>query len=93
MLSDRMTVITALHDGKPVGMTASVVASVSLEPVLLLVCVDNRLWTHRALEESRRELHEIDAEVGALMARIRAEGLAAPMPDPATLTEASEFKG
>jgi flavin reductase (DIM6/NTAB) family NADH-FMN oxidoreductase RutF len=36
------------------GMTASAVASVSLDPILLLVCVNNRLPTHRALERSRR---------------------------------------
>jgi flavin reductase (DIM6/NTAB) family NADH-FMN oxidoreductase RutF len=35
-------------------MTASAVASVSLDPILLLVCVNNRLPTHRALEQSRR---------------------------------------
>jgi flavin reductase (DIM6/NTAB) family NADH-FMN oxidoreductase RutF len=49
-----VTVITTVHEGKPAGMTASAVSSVSLDPVLLLVCVDNRLATHTALEGSRR---------------------------------------
>lgn len=49
-----VTVITTLHDGRPAGMTASAVASLSLDPVLLLVCVNNRLPTHAALERSRR---------------------------------------
>lgn len=31
-------------------MTASAVCSLSLDPVLLLVCVDNRLPTHTAIE-------------------------------------------
>jgi flavin reductase (DIM6/NTAB) family NADH-FMN oxidoreductase RutF len=49
-----VTVVTTVHDGKPAGMTASAVASLSLDPVLLLVCIDNRLATHRAVEGSRR---------------------------------------
>src|SRR5919106_5778779 len=49
-----VTVITTLHEGKPAGMTASAVASLSLDPVLLLVCIDNRLPTHTAIEASRR---------------------------------------
>jgi flavin reductase (DIM6/NTAB) family NADH-FMN oxidoreductase RutF len=47
-------VTTAGADGAPRGMTASAVASVSLRPVLLLVCIDNRLPTHEALTGSRR---------------------------------------
>jgi 3-hydroxy-9,10-secoandrosta-1,3,5(10)-triene-9,17-dione monooxygenase reductase component len=49
-----VTVITTIHDGKPAGMTASAVASLSLDPVLLLVCIANRLPTHSAIEEARR---------------------------------------
>ena len=49
-----VTVITTLHDGRPAGMTASAVASLSLDPVLLLVCINNRLPTHTAIENSRR---------------------------------------
>jgi 3-hydroxy-9,10-secoandrosta-1,3,5(10)-triene-9,17-dione monooxygenase reductase component len=49
-----VTVITTVHDGRNLGITANAVASVSLDPVLLLVCVDNRLWTRTALQESRR---------------------------------------
>ncbi len=49
-----VTVITTLHEGKPAGMTASAVASLSLDPVLLLVCINNRLPTHDAIEGSRR---------------------------------------
>jgi 3-hydroxy-9,10-secoandrosta-1,3,5(10)-triene-9,17-dione monooxygenase reductase component len=49
-----VTVITTLYEGKPAGMTASAVSSVSLDPVLLLVCINNRLPTHTAIEASRR---------------------------------------
>jgi flavin reductase (DIM6/NTAB) family NADH-FMN oxidoreductase RutF len=46
--------VTTLHDGSPAGLTASAVASLSLDPVLLLVCINNRLPTHEAIEASRR---------------------------------------
>jgi flavin reductase (DIM6/NTAB) family NADH-FMN oxidoreductase RutF len=49
-----VTVITTVHEGRPVGMTASAVASLSIDPVLLLVCISNRLPTHEAIEGSRR---------------------------------------
>jgi flavin reductase (DIM6/NTAB) family NADH-FMN oxidoreductase RutF len=49
-----VTVITALHESKPAGMTASAVASLSLDPVLLLVCINTGLPTHQAIESSRR---------------------------------------
>ena len=49
-----VTVITTIHDGRPAGMTASAVASLSLDPILLLICINNRLPTHEAIEASRR---------------------------------------
>jgi flavin reductase (DIM6/NTAB) family NADH-FMN oxidoreductase RutF len=49
-----VTVITTLHDDMPAGMTASAVASLSLDPVLLLVCIANRLPTHHAIDSARR---------------------------------------
>jgi len=49
-----VTVITTQDGDRLVGMTASAVASLSLEPPLLLVCISNRLPTHRALEQSRQ---------------------------------------
>ena len=48
-----VTVITTLQDGKPAGMTASAVASLSLDPVLLLVCINHKLPTHEAIENTR----------------------------------------
>jgi flavin reductase (DIM6/NTAB) family NADH-FMN oxidoreductase RutF len=49
-----VTVITTLHEGKPAGMTASAVSSLSLDPVLLLVCVNNAIPTHKAIEAEKR---------------------------------------
>jgi flavin reductase (DIM6/NTAB) family NADH-FMN oxidoreductase RutF len=49
-----VTVITTNVDGRPAGMTASAVASLSLAPVLLLVCISTHLPTHEALERSGR---------------------------------------
>jgi len=49
-----VTVITSRTDDGPVGMTASAVTSLSLHPVLLLVCISTRLPTHEVLESTGR---------------------------------------
>ena len=50
-----VSVVTARRaDGQPVGMTASSLASVSLDPPLLLVSVDHKNDMHGALESSDR---------------------------------------
>jgi flavin reductase (DIM6/NTAB) family NADH-FMN oxidoreductase RutF len=49
-----VTVVTTVHRRRPAGMTASAVASLSLDPVLLLVCIDHKLPTHQAIDASRR---------------------------------------
>jgi flavin reductase (DIM6/NTAB) family NADH-FMN oxidoreductase RutF len=49
-----VTVITTLTPDGPAGMTASAVASLSLDPVLLLVCISNRLPTHSAIQHANR---------------------------------------
>ena len=43
---------TRQPDGRPTGMTASSIASVSLSPPQLLVCVDRRHEMHAAMEAS-----------------------------------------
>jgi flavin reductase (DIM6/NTAB) family NADH-FMN oxidoreductase RutF len=49
-----VTVVTTRDPtGRPHGLTASSFCSVSLDPPLVLVCVDNRLLARRAIEESR----------------------------------------
>lgn len=49
-----VTVLTTrATDGRPIGMTASSVASVSLEPPLLLVSVDRRHEMHEAMQAAQ----------------------------------------
>lgn len=49
-----VTVITTMHEGIVHGMTANAFCSVSLEPPLVLVSVDNRSHMYRLLTQSRR---------------------------------------
>src|SRR6202140_4562139 len=44
-----VTVITAHHDDHPHGMTANAFVSVSLDPPLVLVSLDNRSYMHKIL--------------------------------------------
>jgi flavin reductase (DIM6/NTAB) family NADH-FMN oxidoreductase RutF len=48
-----VTVVTTLRpDGRPCGLTASAVCSVSLDPTLLLVCVETAAETHDCIEQA-----------------------------------------
>jgi len=49
-----VTVITARAGEETRGMTANAVTSVSLEPLLLLVCVDRRARMARVITEAQR---------------------------------------
>src|SRR5215208_493406 len=49
-----VTVITALQDGRPFGTTASAVTSLSLEPPMLLICMNKQSETGRAVALSKR---------------------------------------
>lgn len=49
-----VTVITALDNGKPHCMTANAFTSVSLDPPLVLVSLDNRSRMHRIVATARR---------------------------------------
>jgi flavin reductase (DIM6/NTAB) family NADH-FMN oxidoreductase RutF len=49
-----VTVITALHDGTPYGTTASAISSLSLEPPMLLICMNKESETGRAVAASGR---------------------------------------
>jgi flavin reductase (DIM6/NTAB) family NADH-FMN oxidoreductase RutF len=49
-----VTVVTVATDNGPVGMTANAVCSLSLEPLLLLVCFDNAARTLPAVRETGR---------------------------------------
>lgn len=49
-----VTVVTVLHEDKPHGMTANAFVSISLNPPLILISVDNRANTHRILPSAGR---------------------------------------
>src|ERR1700757_4614864 len=49
-----VTVITVDQDGEVHGMTANAFSAVSLDPVLVLVCVDHRARTHAHLHARKR---------------------------------------
>src|SRR5882762_7115968 len=49
-----VTVITVDQDGEVHGMTANAFSSVSLDPFLVLVCVDHRARTHGHLHARKR---------------------------------------
>ena len=49
-----VTVVTATSPQGPVGMTANAVCSLSLDPVLLLVCFDRGARTLTVVRETRR---------------------------------------
>jgi flavin reductase (DIM6/NTAB) family NADH-FMN oxidoreductase RutF len=48
-----VTIITARHDGTDFGVTANAVTSVSLEPAMLLVCLNHKSRTQAAVSQSR----------------------------------------
>jgi flavin reductase (DIM6/NTAB) family NADH-FMN oxidoreductase RutF len=49
-----VTVVTSRHEGAPQGITASAVCSVSLEPPMLLVCLNRQSSTRHAVAGSGR---------------------------------------
>jgi flavin reductase (DIM6/NTAB) family NADH-FMN oxidoreductase RutF len=49
-----VTVITVANNEKVEGMTANAFASVSLDPLLVLVCVDHKARTHAHLQARKR---------------------------------------
>jgi flavin reductase (DIM6/NTAB) family NADH-FMN oxidoreductase RutF len=46
-----VTVITTAAGDQLHGMTANAVSSLSLDPVMVLICVDKTTYTHRVLDE------------------------------------------
>ncbi|MFD8814345.1 flavin reductase family protein [Streptomyces sp. NPDC059627] len=53
-LATGVSVITTCSGTTPVGMTASAVSALSLDPLQLLVCIGNRLFTRTAITEHGR---------------------------------------
>jgi flavin reductase (DIM6/NTAB) family NADH-FMN oxidoreductase RutF/DNA-binding FadR family transcriptional regulator len=68
-----VTVITARHDETNFGITASAVASLSLDPPMLLVCINKQTGTRHAIAQCRafavNILHEDQGELAARFAR------------------------
>jgi 3-hydroxy-9,10-secoandrosta-1,3,5(10)-triene-9,17-dione monooxygenase reductase component len=75
-----VAVITVRDGERLAGMTASAVASLSLDPPMLLVCVNHRLPTHAALARSRcfgvNVLGEEDEQLALRFARPAADKFA-----------------
>jgi len=49
-----VTVVTVFHEGRAYGTTASAVSSLSLEPPMLLICMNRDSETGRAIAEAGR---------------------------------------
>jgi flavin reductase (DIM6/NTAB) family NADH-FMN oxidoreductase RutF len=47
-----VTIVTTIADGKPVGITASSLTSLSLSPPQVLICVARKLYTHSAIVQA-----------------------------------------
>jgi 3-hydroxy-9,10-secoandrosta-1,3,5(10)-triene-9,17-dione monooxygenase reductase component len=69
-----VTVVTAADPaGRPAGMTVSSLASVSLEPPLLLICIDRAADAHAALTGAPRFVVNVLTEEQEALARRFAE--------------------
>ena len=75
-----VTVITVDCDGEVHGMTANAFTSVSLDPLLVLVCVDHRARTHTHLHARKRFGVNVLAENQRAISRV----LCRSEPDPRT---------
>lgn len=64
-----VTVVTSDQDGKPFGATISAVSSLSAEPPMVLVCLNQRLATHNAIQRSGRFTINILGEEHSELAR------------------------
>lgn len=45
-----VTVVTTEHEGRPYGMTVASFASLSLNPPLVLICIEKNVKTHDAID-------------------------------------------
>lgn len=72
-----VTVVTTHLDGRNFGLTVSAFTSLSLDPPLVLVCLDRRLQTHKVIEKSKifavNILGEHQLEFGKRFAGLRPE--------------------
>jgi flavin reductase (DIM6/NTAB) family NADH-FMN oxidoreductase RutF len=68
-LASGVSVITTRSGDSPIGMTASAVTSLSMDPLQLIVCIDNRLFTRNAIAEHGRFAVNILGEGGHTLAK------------------------
>ena len=76
-----ITVVTTLdQDGKPYGLTVNSFTSVSLTPLLVLICLDNNLSGFQAFNDSKRfgvsMLSEHQEDLSRMFAKKPAQDLA-----------------
>ncbi|GAA3805829.1 flavin reductase family protein [Streptomyces chiangmaiensis] len=76
-LATGVSVITTRSGSTPVGMTASAVSALSLDPLQLLVCISNHLYTRTAIAEHGRFAVNVLGEDSEHLAR----NFAASKPD------------
>jgi len=71
-----VTIVTArAADDTPLGLTANSFASVSLNPSLVLVCLDKSLWSYQAFRASHvYAVHVLAADQSELASRFAARG-------------------
>jgi flavin reductase (DIM6/NTAB) family NADH-FMN oxidoreductase RutF/DNA-binding GntR family transcriptional regulator len=71
-----VTVITVNHDERPHGTTASAVSSLSLEPPMVLICMNKASSTGQAITASRAfAINILNAEQDSLARRFATKGL------------------
>ncbi|WP_030985005.1 flavin reductase family protein [Streptomyces sp. NRRL WC-3744] len=76
-LATGVSVITTFSGSNPIGMTASAVSALSLDPLQLIVCIANHLYTRTAIAEHGRFAVNVLGEGGEALAR----NFAASKPD------------
>ncbi|MFN8678294.1 MAG: flavin reductase family protein [Thermomicrobiales bacterium] len=71
-----VTVVTVLgEDGQPLGLTANSFTTVSLQPPLVLVCLDKRLGSYPAFQVNRAfAVHVLAEDQAALSTRFARRG-------------------
>jgi flavin reductase (DIM6/NTAB) family NADH-FMN oxidoreductase RutF len=70
-----VTIITAHHDGVDYGVTANAITSVSLEPAMLLVCLNRKSRTQGAVSRSKAfSVNILEESQGDLAVRFATSG-------------------
>lgn len=72
-----VTIVTAvMPDGSPTGVTINSFTSVSLDPALVLVCIDNNLGAYEAYAEGKRcAVHILSERASELSNRFASKGI------------------